>query len=273
MSKKFNRGNARLSAGFTLIELLVVISIIAILMAILFPALNRAREQGKRSVCLNNLKSLQLAWIMYSDENDDKIVNGDTEEYGHFGPPPDGACAQGGYHYLERPWVFNDWEGTKTADDKKNAILKGALYPFTKTIKVYRCPVGRISRDEYRLYCIVDSMNCKGWDDRRVMLKKKTAIKDAPYRFVFMDDGGTVGQTLGGWTTYADRDEWWDPPPIRHADGTAFSYVDGHTQAWKWRDPRTIKFGYEMRAFSGPQPGNVDIRETQVACWGSAAKR
>ncbi len=49
--------------GFTLIELLVVIAIIAVLMAILMPSLNRAREQGKRASCLSNLKQLQMAWI------------------------------------------------------------------------------------------------------------------------------------------------------------------------------------------------------------------
>ena len=52
--------------AFTLIELLVVIAIIAVLMAILMPALYRAREQGKRALCLNNLTQLSLAWIMYA---------------------------------------------------------------------------------------------------------------------------------------------------------------------------------------------------------------
>ena len=81
--------------GFTLIELLVVIAIIAILLAILMPALNRVKEQGKRATCLNNLKQLNLAWIMYADDFDDMLVNGDTGEYG--------------IHQDQTPWVLADW--------------------------------------------------------------------------------------------------------------------------------------------------------------------
>ena len=71
--------------GFTLIELLVVIAIIAVLMAILMPALNRARLQGKRAACMGNLKQLTLAWIMYSDENDDKIPYANPNSVGWSG--------------------------------------------------------------------------------------------------------------------------------------------------------------------------------------------
>src|SRR4030042_942704 len=64
----------RVAGAFTLIELLVVIAIIALLMAILLPALGRAREQGKRAVCLHNLGQLMVAWNMYADDNAEKIV-------------------------------------------------------------------------------------------------------------------------------------------------------------------------------------------------------
>ena len=57
--------------GFTLIELLVVIAIIAILMAILVPALNSAREQGKRAVCLSSVKQLGIALVLYADDDTD----------------------------------------------------------------------------------------------------------------------------------------------------------------------------------------------------------
>jgi len=103
-SRRFLRKSAwgRLTAeslgltGFTLIELLVVIAIIAVLMAILMPALNRAREQGKRAACLSNLKQMTLSWIMYADDNDDRIVNGEAYAGGDGQAP----VPTGGDHQL-----------------------------------------------------------------------------------------------------------------------------------------------------------------------------
>ena len=68
----------RISRAFTLIELLVVIAIIALLMSILMPALSRAREQGKRAACMGNTKQMALAWNLYADDYDAKIMSGNT---------------------------------------------------------------------------------------------------------------------------------------------------------------------------------------------------
>jgi prepilin-type N-terminal cleavage/methylation domain-containing protein/prepilin-type processing-associated H-X9-DG protein len=250
--------------AFTLIELLVVIAVIAVLMAILMPALNRAKEQGKRATCLSNLKQLNLAWIMYADDNNDKLVNGDTGEYG--------------IHANETPWVLKDWDRSFTVIQKEKAIEDGALFPYTQTLKVYRCPT--VERDRPRTYATVDSMNCKGWESHAempgsVMIKKRSRITEPSFRHVYVDDGGTGFNALGGWTVYVRAYKWWDPPPIRHGKGTNFSYADGHSEFWKWEDKRTIDFGEKipLTAFSEIQDGNNDIRKSAIAMWGSAARR
>jgi prepilin-type N-terminal cleavage/methylation domain-containing protein/prepilin-type processing-associated H-X9-DG protein len=269
--------------AFTLIELLVVIAIVAVLMAILMPALQRAREQGKRAVCLNNLKQLTLAWTVYADDNDDKIVCGDTYEY--TGMYNNASLPFNKSHYNETPWVWRDWETGASLDTKRTAIETGALFAYTQDLSLYKCPTAhkavyrnQTEREILRTYAVVDSMNCKNWDNMgATMLKRRLEIKDAAYRFVFLDDGGASPAHMGGWTTYTTTDQWWDPPPIRHGDGTTFSYADGHADHWKWRDPRTIEAGYRAleRGQAGfeQQPGNEDIRKTQLAVWGPDARR
>jgi prepilin-type processing-associated H-X9-DG protein len=123
-------------------------------------------------------------------------------------------------------------------------------------------------------------MNCRGWTHREdmpgsVMLKKRTDIRRPGERFVFLDDGGVGDAHLGGWTTYVKEEKWWDPPPIRHGVGTNFSFADGHSEYWKWKDPRTLELGWRAieikRAIRDLQPGNEDIRRCQYALWGPAA--
>ncbi len=253
--------------GFTLIELLVVIAIIAILLAILMPTLHRAREQGKRAACLSNVKQLGVAWVLYADENDDKIINACT-----------GVAGQGNVPADEDGWVH--WAGytDETSEAEQiRAIKDGALFPFVKSERLYKCPTGL--RGEMRTYAIVDAMN--GWPGGP-NVKNRMDIRRPGERLVFLDEGWV---TFASWSVPYDREAWWgsavtqpgilasdnrhkDPPPVRHGNGTNFSFADGHGEYWKWKDPRTISYG-KLEVGSGPnQPGNPDLHRVQKAMWG-----
>jgi prepilin-type N-terminal cleavage/methylation domain-containing protein/prepilin-type processing-associated H-X9-DG protein len=280
----------KLQKAFTLIELLVVIAIIAVLMAILFPALNRAREQGRRAVCLSNLKQLGLAWIMYADENDDKIVNGEAagSSNGMASTPTSGI------HSHEQWWVGGDCASGYMAGDQLPletqilAIKNGALYPYTKKETLYRCPTG--VRGEMRTYSIGDSMNglrrdgtYSGNVGARVgktvlWIKNRTElVSPGPaYRLVFLDEGRI---TPDSYATHYLNQRWWDPPFVRHGDGTNVAFADGHSAYWKYKGRKTLETG-KLAAVSGLNASNLhqmqpespvdyeDLYKMQKAIWG-----
>jgi len=272
--------------GFTLIELLVVIAIIALLMGMLMPALNRAREQGRRAVCLNHLKTLTLGWIMYADENDDKIVNGEA-----YWAPTDGPSApvpSSGPHQGERYWVGNDCASGFMQGEQRpleiqvEAIRAGALFPYCKAEKVYRCPTG--VRGEMRTYSTAYGMN--GCFDaagtysgtagvrvgRTVLMVKRRAEISVPapaYRLVFLDEGRV---TPDSYAIYYTTPSWWDPPFVRHGDGTNVAFADGHSAYWKYIGKETIQVGKmvnpQHRYVPTTEDGLADLQKMQIATWG-----
>ncbi|UCE50770.1 MAG: prepilin-type N-terminal cleavage/methylation domain-containing protein [Phycisphaerales bacterium] len=249
----------RKAKAFTLIELLVVIAIIAILLAILMPALNRVREQGKRAACLNNCKQMALSWNLYADDNDDKIVNGNTSTGGHN---KDGTC-----------WVY--WPGRNASEQQRiDGIRRGLLYEYCPNIELYKCPTG--IRDEVVTYAIVDAMN--GYDaipgaDGQIV-KNRNDIRSPARRALFLDEGRL---SPASWTIWYDQPRWWDQITTRHGDGTNFSFVDGHSEYWKWKDATTLeiaKADYTYWQGTGRHgdmsrcPGSEDLVKVQKAVWG-----
>ena len=238
--------SARKNRGFTLIELLVVIAIIALLLSILLPSLKLAKEAAKRTVCRAHIKQLQLAWRLYADENNDRIC---AANIGHsdFG------------------WV-NTMDVSDPVDVQIQAIQTGMLFPYCQKIELYRCPT--VPRTELRSYSIVSSMNTNqpgsnSWKGK--VLTKMGQVANTGSRVVFLCEGKVTNYAF---SIYYTENRWRDIPPIHHSEGTTFSFVDGHSDYWKWRDEDTIAIG-RGDPISAVQPDNEDLRKLRRAVWGS----
>ena len=259
--------------GFTLVELLVVIAIIALLMAILMPALNRARELGRRSVCLGNLKQMGYAWIMYTDENSSNLV------YGVGGNDQTGTHPVTGDTIItKRSWVGNVNPADDTRTQERN-LRDGAIWDYAKNEKVYRCPAGKVGHQ--LSYTIVDSMNGAQQADTvadQVWCSNRGDISKASERIVFVDVGeilwGQVQQNpsddgINSYHVAYSTENWIHWPPVRHRDGVTVSFADAHSVYWKWKGNDTIDYGRNNTMGEDPvtTDGGVDLRQMQKAVY------
>ncbi|NQV32358.1 MAG: type II secretion system protein [Phycisphaeraceae bacterium] len=251
---------AKTHRAFTLIELLVVIAIIAVLMGILMPALSRAREQGKRAVCLQNNKTLVMSWMLYCDEFSGNMPTATAIDLGAT-VPKDRA-----------PWVKKP-VGTTPVDapveDQILAIEQGALFPFVKSNKVYRCPVAK--GHEMRSYSASHAMNGGSFDGGPVV-KNRYKLKYPAQRIVFLDDFGEDWDAA--WAVPWSQAAWWNPIPARHGSGTVVGMADGRSEWWAWRDGRTMdlmtKWEWGSDNLSSiSHEGNPDLVRVQRAIWGN----
>lgn len=242
--------------GFTLIELLVVIAIIALLMAILMPALNRARELGRRTVCMGNLKQLALAWVMYADENRGDLVNGRA------------GADDGG-----SPAITTGWVGKVNPDDIERTqiwhIKDGTLWEYAKNPKVFRCPAGQVNH--MATYAIVDAMNGAQQTDAvadQVWANNRGDLSKTNEKIVFIDIGRVRG---GSYKVHYNVGQWGDPPPIRHRDGATVSFADAHSVYWKWKGLNdTVVYGRNDNGDVAPisDEGWMDLEQMQRAVYG-----
>jgi len=265
--------------GFTLIELLVVIAIIAILAALLLPALAHAKVRAQRIQCISNLKQLALGWYMYSGDNSDRITP---------------TAGQGGLQILStsgntvwvpgnpgNQWIYGDMSVQLAAVNV--ALLQvGLMYPYAPSLAIYKCPADRklavggiptvrsISQNGYMNPLVGSAGNAMPatsppgpLNPAYRMFKKQNDISvlGAANCWVFIDE--TPVSINDGWFCTDPSPAatiWIDKPATYHDRAGGLAFADGHAQIRVWKDQNLINYNGPPNTGVTPQPGVGDLQ-------------
>lgn len=276
------KGAAMRRNGFTLIELLVVIAIIALLLAVIVPALSNAKKYATTAACLTNEKGLMRSYVLYVQENDNRIPGGDIQASHMYDGLP------GGDQRYPPLWVWPPvyadltYAGTLSTDrptleDRYRGCERGVLWPYNESVELYHCPADKqftqaSPYNRYRSFSIQRGLAVFNIDNDII---KYDAILSPGSKFIFVEEAydflGNFNFNHSAWDFEPWQGDFHDPLALYHNDSSTFGFADGHAERRKWKDPRTVEYFADRTSFDdrgGPGgaalcEGNEDLARLQ----------